>query len=247
MIFRFKQFDVLHGKSSMKVGTDAVLLGIWSNIQFANTILDVGTGCGIISLIAAQKNQKAKIVGIDIDKNSVAEASLNFFNCKWFSRLSAKHSSIQNWAKNNKQKFDSIICNPPFFHKSTPSPVFSRHRARHSDSLSPLDFLQNCIKILNPTGTISIIIPSIDIDRWQNISNENCLYISRKTDIFSYPDKKAERTLLELKFDNISVNYSEIYIRNGKNCDYTKQYIELTKEFYIDLLSSQSKGFFNNL
>lgn len=239
MSFRFKQFTVNHSKSSMKTGTDAVLLGIWADFENSQNLLDVGTGCGVISLIAAQKNQKLKITAIDIDKNSSDESAQNFKNSKWAERLNSLNISLHDFSEIYSEKFEHIICNPPFFSNSTPSPKESRHFARHTDKLKPKDFFEDCFKILAPEGKISIIIPTSESVVWIENSIVFGFSINNKTEVFAYPNKNSERTILEFSFEQKTFEKTEIFIRTGKNLNYTEQYIEFTKDFYLDLLSSQ--------
>ncbi|NUM31087.1 MAG: methyltransferase [Bacteroidetes bacterium] len=233
MSFKFKQFAVKHSKSSMKVGTDAVLLGSWANFSNSLNLLEVGTGCGVISLIVAQREGKVNITAIDIDENSVIEAEENFKCSKWSNRLKSLNISFQNFTKTNHEFFDHIVCNPPFFANSTPSPLQSRHFARHTDKLNPQDFFENCLKTLNIIGKISIIIPSNDYNLWEKHSIENGFFTNRITTVFAYPTKVSERKLIEFSRNNLSIQYTEIYIRKGKNMGFTDQYLDLTKEFYL--------------
>ena len=68
--FSFKQFTVRHDRCAMKVGTDGVLLGAWADVRHSRSILDVGTGTGLIALMLAQRCPQAHIVGIDIDEEA---------------------------------------------------------------------------------------------------------------------------------------------------------------------------------
>ena len=105
MIFRFKQFSVSHANSSMKVGTDAVIIGSWADVKNSQTILDIGTGSGIIALMMAQKNSEAHIKAIDIDEDSIHEASQNFEQSAWSERLEAECIAFQNFGLNYQNHF----------------------------------------------------------------------------------------------------------------------------------------------
>ncbi|MGI9526697.1 MAG: tRNA1(Val) (adenine(37)-N6)-methyltransferase, partial [Weeksellaceae bacterium] len=111
-IFKFKQFNVEQKLSAAKVGTDGVLLGAWVNLDpTPSKILDIGTGTGLIALMLAQRSPLSYITALDIDKDAIVEASLNFENSPWPDRLNAVHTSLQ--AYNTEEKFDLIISNPP--------------------------------------------------------------------------------------------------------------------------------------
>ena len=114
-MFYFKQFSVEDSSSPMKVGTDAVLLGAWTPIKENTSVLDIGSGCGIISLMLAQRIPNANIQAIDIDNGAYTNAKENFSNSIWNNRLTVHKSSIQDFCRNTNNKFDIIVSNPPFF------------------------------------------------------------------------------------------------------------------------------------
>ena len=122
-IFRFKQFEVVNDRTAMKVGTDGVLLGAWCPVAEARRVLDVGTGCGVIALMVAQRNRQALIEGIDIDQDSIAEARLNFANSPWNNRLTAIEGDFNDM--DGDARYDLIVSNPPYFTNGAP------HRLAH--------------------------------------------------------------------------------------------------------------------
>lgn len=80
--FNFKRFTICHDRSSMKVGTDGVLLGAWAGKGLREdgspmAILDVGTGSGLIALMLAQRFEGSHVDAIDIHDDSVAQAACN--------------------------------------------------------------------------------------------------------------------------------------------------------------------------
>src|ERR1051325_1482144 len=110
--FAFKEFTIRQDKCSMKISTDSVLIGAWAEAAKAKTILDIGTGTGVIALMLAQRSS-AKIDAIDIDLNSVQQAKENFQQSKWKSRLKVHHTSLQDFYPLNI--YDIIVSNPPYF------------------------------------------------------------------------------------------------------------------------------------
>lgn len=219
----------------MRVGTDAVLLGAWADIQSAKNILEIGTGSGVIALMLAQKNSLAKITALDIDTKSIKEATLNFNLCPWKERLVCLEKSLQEYSKDAliHNTLDAIISNPPFFSNSTPAPNKSRHQARHTDTLSPTDFFNNCSKLLRPMGKISLILPFYNLTHWLS-SAENCkLFPSRITNVFSYPGKVQERALIEFTNTETGPEMTRLFVRNAKDLGYTEAYKKLTGDFYL--------------
>ena len=140
-VFRFKQFGVRHEKSAMKVGTDGVLLGAWTNAENAKKVLDIGTGTGLIALMIAQRS-KALITGIEIDEDAAEEAYENFVSSPWGDRLRVENSDFAVFSNICNEKYDVIVSNPPYFVDSLECPDEKRGKARHTSSLS----FENLIK-----------------------------------------------------------------------------------------------------
>jgi tRNA1Val (adenine37-N6)-methyltransferase len=152
--FRFKQFSVDDSKCAMKVGTDAVLLGAWADVTCAETILDIGTGCGLIALMAAQRSN-AHITAIDIDESTTLQSKENFLSSPWHDRLEAIH--IEQFQPD--YLFDLIICNPPFFKNALKTPFHERNLARHNDSLSFESLVSHVNILLSENGKFFFILP----------------------------------------------------------------------------------------
>ena len=131
--FTFKQFHVQHDRCAMKVGTDGVLLGCWTDVPAAGSVLDIGTGSGLIALMIAQRTN-AQIDAIDIASDAYEQACINFAQSPWNERLKAYIASIQEWQ--HEALYDLIISNPPYFNNSLKNPDKGRELARHTDSLS---------------------------------------------------------------------------------------------------------------
>ncbi len=139
--FQFKQFKINQDRCAMKVGTDGVLLGTWTDVSGVQSILDVGTGTGLIALMLAQRSSAAIISGIEIDGDAAAQAVENVNNSPWREKINIEAVSLQTFTKNTGCRFDLIVSNPPYFNKSLKNPDAQRSVARHSDLLSRQDLL----------------------------------------------------------------------------------------------------------
>lgn len=229
--FIFKQFHVFHDKSSMKVGTDAVLLASLVKMSDCEEILDIGCGSGVISLICAQKSE-AHISAIDIDKYSVEQANENFELSKWKARLKASEKSIQEYANTINNKFDLLISNPPFFENALKSPVEIRNKARHNDTLSSEDLLHSARQLLLTNGKLAIILPFTEGEEFIRIASSHQFYLQRRVEIQPKSSKKANRLVLEFVLSSCETTKENIIIREEGN-DYTEAYRHLTKDFYL--------------
>lgn len=232
--FKFKQFKVEQDKAAMKVGTDGVLLGAWANSNGAKKILDIGTGTGLIALMLAQRNPEAQIIAIDIDEQACEQAHENFKNSPWFDRLSVHHNSLSNFANTDKNKFDLIISNPPFFKNSLKPSDHSRSKARHNDALPYSDLLRYSSILNTEGGTLSIIVPH-EIEKEIMIKNMNYHYnLIRGTRVQGDINKPTIRSLLEFgKNYGGSYMFDTLIIEEGKRHAYSDKYKALTCDFYL--------------
>jgi len=138
----------------MKVGIDGVLLGIWTDVKNASRILDIGTGTGLIALILAQRNKNSTIEAVDIEADAVSQAVENVKNSPWAERIKVQQVSLQEFAGRKNDRFDLIVSNPPYFVNSTKTPLQNRTTARHTDSLTHEELIENAIRLLAPNGRI---------------------------------------------------------------------------------------------
>jgi tRNA1Val (adenine37-N6)-methyltransferase len=218
----------------MKVGTDGVLLGAWTNTDNANRILDIGTGTGLIALMLAQRSN-ANITALDAEANAYEQAKINFNSSPWTDRLQLVHSKIQDF--HSDQLFDLIVSNPPYFSGYYSSDDISRDIARSADVLLPYEELvSSAKKLLMNNGRLSLILPADQQERIILIANQNGLTLSRLTFVKTKNTKEAKRILLE--FVNASSEVKEIVdeltIQSDDNGRvYTQEYINLNKDFYL--------------
>lgn len=215
----------------MKVGTDAVILGCFIEMDSTKNILDIGCGSGIISLIAAQKSN-AQIRGIDVDEDSVKQAQENFELSPWVTHLRAQHISLQDFSQNNEAKFDLIISNPPFFINSMKSPSDRRNLARHTDSLSSQDLLNAARILLTTHGRLALILPSTEGEELIKLALNDSFFLRRKIYIQPKPSKNANRLVLEFGLSPCDLKEEKLAIRE-EDYTYSKDYRQLTKDFYL--------------
>lgn len=241
--FRFKRFTVWHDRCAMKVGTDGVLLGAWCPIShqqsaISNTpfrVLDIGTGSGLIALMLAQRCPDAHIDAIDIDEGAVEQAKENFERSVFSHQLSAYKSSLQDWQ--NRQLYDIVVSNPPYFRNSLRNPDKGRQTARHTDTLSYDELLRHSARLLNANGQLALILPAEAEDEVRRLAERYSLYITRVTRVYSKASKPARRVLMafiqhtgisEYRDHEISSLVLEDEI-GGRSAAYS----ELCKEFYL--------------
>jgi tRNA1Val (adenine37-N6)-methyltransferase len=231
--FEFKKFKIRQDKCAMKVGTDAVLLGAWVVPNGSTSILDIGTGTGVIALMLAQKST-APIVAIDIDKDSTEQAKLNVAHSIFSSHIEVLHTSLQDLASASTQKFDLIVSNPPFFVDSLKSNKDGRTMARHNDLLSFDDLLNGAKKLLADKGKFCLILPKNEALQFRDLAKTKGLYLSKLMRIRTRSEKESEkRHLMQFEFKETEFSESTLVIEEDSHRNYTQQYKDLTKEYYI--------------
>lgn len=230
--FRFKQFSIIDTNCAMKVSTDAVLLGAWTEIRNSEHILDIGTGSGIIALMLAQRSI-AQVEAIDIHLPSCEDAEMNFKNCPWNERLHLCNLSFSDFLKASKTKYDLIVSNPPYYNRSLKSPSDKVNLSRHTISLSHEELLMGIKKLLQPDGIFCIILPFSEFQNFKQLATFEGLYSLHECVVFPNTSKPANRMLIEFGlFRPSEIRRSEITIRNSVG-DYNESYKELTKDFYL--------------
>lgn len=226
--FVFKQFHVAHDLSAMKVGTDGVLLGAWTTAS-ARTILDVGTGSGLIALMLAQKNAEAIIHAVDIDEPSILQAKENFQNSPWADRLHALHQDFIKFDPG--LRYDLIVSNPPYFINSTPSPDSRRQQVRHNTLLSLTPLLQQVNQLLADDGKFNVILPPVEGKHLLQEAASFDLFPERTAHFIPRSGKPAERLLITFSRTSGYVNNEYILHYNDRN-EWSEDYKNLTKDFY---------------
>lgn len=235
--FKCKQFEIRQELCGHKVGTDSILLGAWVNVLNAKKILDIGTGTGILSLMAAQRSE-ANITAIEIDNDAAEQAMQNFRNSPWLSRLKLYHTSLEKF-NGFKEKYDVIICNPPFFLNSIISPIAKRALARHAHTLTLFSILMFADTHLNKNGHVSLIMPIEHFQYFIDLIKTHKWYVHRITKVFPKPSKDAHRILIEFGKIVRGVEYDELTIETEHRHKYTKKYYEFTKDFYLNAICEE--------
>ena len=231
MAFRFRQFSVEDTQSTLRVGTDAMLLGSWANPGNSKKIIDIGTGCGVLALMMAQKSE-GMIEAIDIDQASVIEALTNFAHSPWASRISAINASLQEFSRQVKADYGFIITNPPYFTRSLKSPSARVNQTRHDETLTLAELAGAVSRLLASDGCFALILPAEAADRFQIACADNGLFPSRILIVFPKPSSPAKRVLIEFSKNKIEFPLNaELTILDASG-KYTPEYLSLTGCFH---------------
>jgi Predicted O-methyltransferase len=232
--FEFKKFKIKQDKCAMRVSTDAVLIGAWVKTNGSSTILDIGTGTGVIALMLAQKSE-AQITAIDIDKDSTDQAILNVAASIYAHRIKVIHISLQELAATCSTRFNLIVTNPPYFIDSLKASSDTRTIARHTYTLSFDDLIAGVKKLLHEKGKFCLILPTKEAALFREMAQAKGLYLSKLLRVRTRMEKESEkRHLMQFEFKESEFSESTLVIEEDSHRNYTSEYKELTREYYIN-------------
>ena len=230
-MFRFKHFSLDDSGATMKASTDAVLLGAWADVENASAILDIGTGSGIIALMAAQRSN-ALIDAVEIDEKSAEIAASNASQSPWADRVRVVQASFQQFAATAGNRYDVIISNPPYFRRSLKAPDPARCRARHDDALPVSEMMAGIRRILSPGGRVHLVFPSDSLQFWLTEASFQMLHCNHITRVVTRTGKAPYRILATFS-GNPTVYSEDILTIHNPDGSYTEEYRHLTADFYL--------------
>ena len=192
-LVQFRQFQVSDAGSAMKIGTDGLILGAWPAISDAFSILDVGTGSGLVALMAAQRAPKAAVTGVELEPSAAEQARENFSAAPFASRLTLVEGDFIEWAKGEPGTFEVILCNPPYFRDKPKSPHPARNLARHDDTLSIEAIFESLRRITTASSQFHLVWPTDRIPDLIAAGAANGWYESARLAIHGTPALASER------------------------------------------------------
>ena len=231
--FHFKHFSLYHHRSTMKVGTDAILLGRWTEVKPTDVVLDIGTGCGLLPLMLSQKGA-SHVDAVDIDEASVDEATINFEASQWREHLKVYCTDIVDFKPN--QQYDLIISNPPFFNRFSKCDSERKSRARHNDAgLTYATLCREVRRLLKPDGRLSVVLPfDVSVD-FMDAAKQSGLSLYRRMAIIPIEGRAPNRVNLELRFWESEKVHEETFVIRDADKHFTVQYNEFLKDYYLGL------------
>ena len=235
MTFTFKQFQVNQDRCAMKIGTDGVLLGAWTPlINNPYNVLDIGAGTGILSLMLAQRSNAEQIDAIEIDEDAYEQCVENFEASPWGDKLFCFHAGLDEFVDEPEDEYDLIISNPPFYTDDYKSDNSSRDLARFEDALPFEELIEAAALLLSDNGIFSVIIPFKEEERFVSMCKELDLFPLKITRVKGTPTSETKRSLLAFCRIEQTPLIDELIIEISRH-NYTPEYIELTKEFYLKM------------
>ena len=230
-VFQFRHFQIQQAVNPAKVGTDGILLGAWADVVGAKRILDVGTGTGLLAIMAAQRNPNAHIDAIEIREDCAGEASQNACNSPWGNRILVIASDASTFCP-LPDSYDRLISNPPYFHAQM-LPI-SNHKEywRHQTQLSTDDLFILGDLCLSGNGKIELILPTKEGEQAIIRAATFGWHCQRKIAVLPTPQKPASRLLLSFSRIPQKTILDQIIIQTGGPNEYSPEFIRLTRDFY---------------
>ncbi|MFB2978861.1 tRNA1(Val) (adenine(37)-N6)-methyltransferase [Microseira sp. BLCC-F43] len=215
----------------MKVGTDGVLLGAWTDTTGAQHILDIGTGTGLLALMLAQRSP-ANIDAVEIDADACIQARENVTRSPFSNRINVYQCPIQDYAATCSVRYDLIVSNPPFFANAYKAPNQERAIARHSDRLEQVDLLQAAEQLLSENGRLAVIYPTEAAQIFHRKAEAFGFFCHRKLYVKPTLNSPIKRVLIELGKNQSAYQETTLTIEADRHI-YTAEFIALIKDFYL--------------
>ena len=233
--FDFKEFRIDQAQSGMKVTTEGCILGAYACANSPKSILDIGAGTGLLSLMLAQKYPEASIDAVELEPHAATEATANFKASKWSSNLTLHTTSIQDFSGSSGLKYDLIVCNPPFFNNAQRSSNRKKAQATHSDELSANDLIESLLMLLSPGGTAFVLYPLSESQSFEQVVNDTALAIEEELLIYDREEKPVFRRILKVvRSPTSSITTQHLIIKEVSGA-YTKQFTQLLQPYYLHL------------
>lgn len=229
--FHFKHFSLYHHRSTMKVGTDAILLGRWTKVKPTDTVLDIGTGCGLLPLMLSQKGV-AHVDAVDIDAASIEEATVNFEASQWRDHLKAYCTDIVDFKPD--KRYDLIVSNPPFFDRFSKCDSERKSRARHNDAgLTYAIICREAVRLMKPEGRMAVVLPFDVSLNFLQTAERHGLYLHKRMTIIPIAEKEPNRVNLELGLDRVAAVRETTFVIRGEDNRFTDEYKVFLKDYYL--------------
>ena len=235
-MFKFKQFTVQQDKCAMKIGTDSVLLGAWCPIENnPKSVLDIGAGTGVLSLMMAQRTNAEQIDSVEIDEDAYEQCVFNYENSPWSDRLFCYHAGLDELVEDPEDEYDIIISNPPFYSEDFKTNDSQRDLARFQDAMPFEELIEAADLLLSENGIFAVVIPFKEEERFLNLCAEVELYPVKATHVRGSHTTPIVRSLLAFKRFELSVLVADELVIEINRHEYTDEYIDLTRDFYLKM------------
>lgn len=231
--FFFKKFGMFHHRSTMRIGTDAVLFAQWVDVSSLDVVLDIGTGSGIIPMVLSQKGAGA-VDAVELDVDSYEEAKQNFSISIWSEKLNVFNADVRIYADEIEKKYDLIVSNPPFYASDVKPIKEKKVMARHVSTLSFKDLLLSAKKMMNENSRFALVLPFYESRLFIKEAEQLGFHLQKEMHIVPIEGKDANRVNMQFVLNEVDAVDTEIFTIRNKDYSYTEEYREFLKDYYLD-------------
>lgn len=231
--FFFKRFGMFHHRSTMRIGTDAVLFAQWIGVSSSDDVLDVGTGSGIIPMILSQKGANS-IDAVELDADSCEEAKLNFSISAYSEKLNVFNKDVRIFADETAGRYDLIVSNPPYYASDVKPVREKKVMARHVSTLSFKDLLLSVKKMMKADSRFALVLPFFESRLFINEAEQQGFHLQKEMRIIPVEGKDANRVNMQFVLDEVDAVEVEYFTIRNRDYSYTNQYKDFLKDYYLD-------------
>lgn len=231
--FTFKQFFIAHDRCAMKVGTDGILLGAWAPVVGIKRVLDIGCGSGLLALMLAQRSHPVShIDGVELDADAAQQAQENVAASPWADNIQIHHGDIVDWSRQQSQRYDLIVSNPPYFEPGVACGTDAREMARYTTTLNYDSLLGCATQLITEEGFFCVVLPQIQGEELLTLAREQGWHLRLRTDVCEVDSRPSHRVLLALSPTAGEFFHDRLVIR-GPDQQYSPEFCGLTGDFYF--------------
>ncbi|MBG5892162.1 methyltransferase [Providencia rettgeri] len=230
--FTFKQFFVAHDRCAMKVGTDGVLLGAWAPADGVQSVLDIGSGSGLIALMLAQRNAMLCVDAVELDSDAAVQAQENFIESPWADRLHVINQDIVSYSQLSSVQYDLIVSNPPYFEPAVACRDEKRDQARYTATLTHDVLLESAKSCLTSHGLFCLVLPYEVGEKIQKMAENSGWFTAFRVNVSDKPTTVYHRMLLGIQLQEIQTQVTSLALKDEKG-EYTDEFRKLIQPFYV--------------
>lgn len=231
--FFFKKFAMFHHRSTMRIGTDAVLFARWVDVKSSDNVLDIGTGTGIIPMILSQKGV-GFVDAVELDADSYQEAKLNFSISAWNENLNVINTDVRNYADETDEKYDLIVSNPPYYDSDVKPIKEKKVMARHVSTLNFRDLLISSKKMMKEDARFAVVLPYYESRLFIKEAVSLGFYLQKEFLISPIEGKDPNRVNMQFVLYEVEDADTTLFTIRNSDYSYTNQYKEFLKDYYLD-------------
>lgn len=231
--FFFKKFGMFHHRSTMRIGTDAVLFAQWVDVSYSDSVLDIGTGSGIIPMILAQKGA-GSVDAVELDNDSYEEAKQNFGISVWSDKLNVYQDDVRVYSDNIEKKYDLIVSNPPYYSSDVKPVREKKVMARHVSTLSYRDLLLSAKKMMKDDSRFALVLPFFESRLFIKEAESLGFFLNKEFLISPIEGKDPNRVNMQFSLKNVENIDSELFTIRNRDYSYTEEYRSFLKDYYLD-------------